>query len=94
MNLSSNHDFLSITANNPKSQLVLLHGYGSDADDLLTLGKQINEICDDSLNIISLRAPNITANGVGREWYQLYPNDWKQAKEEVKNFKKENNRYI
>ena len=33
--------------------------------------------------VISLRAPGLHPSGQGRQWYQLYPHDWKEAEVEV-----------
>ena len=54
-------------------RLVLLHGWGADADDLLDLGELLvgPEVC-----VVALRAPEAHPYGSGRQWYSLQPIDW------------------
>lgn len=51
-------------------RLVLLHGWGADADDLLDLGQ---ELVDGSVSVVALRAPQVHPAGLGRQWYPLSP---------------------
>lgn len=54
-------------------RLVLLHGWGADADDLLDLGE---EIAGASVVLVALRAPEPHPHGVGRQWYDLQEPEW------------------
>lgn len=49
-------------------RLVLLHGWGADADDLLDLAELLVPA---SVHVVSLRAPQPHPAGVGRQWYPL-----------------------
>lgn len=57
------------------TRLVLLHGWGADADDLLDLGQLLG---DAQTSVVALRAPEPHPYGVGRQWYGLQPIDWSQ----------------
>ena len=78
-----NHEFVSISSQTATHRIILLHGWGADQDDLLPLGKDIKEKIDLDLEIISFQAPWMHPSGNGRQWYGLYPHDWKGAKKEV-----------
>lgn len=54
-------------------RLVLLHGWGADADDLLELGPLLVE---PDVSVVALRAPEPHPYGSGRQWYSLQPIDW------------------
>jgi phospholipase/carboxylesterase len=54
-------------------RLVLLHGWGADADDLLDLGPMLVE---PEVSVVALRAPEPHPFGSGRQWYGLQPIDW------------------
>lgn len=54
-------------------RLVLLHGWGADADDLLDLGE---DLAGRRTAVISLRAPETHPYGVGRQWYDLQQPEW------------------
>lgn len=54
-------------------RLVLLHGWGADADDLLELGELLTE---GDTEVVALRAPEPHPMGTGRQWYDLQPIDW------------------
>lgn len=57
------------------TRLVLLHGWGADADDLLDLGELL---VGPQVSVIALRAPEAHPYGMGRQWYGLQPIDWSQ----------------
>ena len=61
------------------NRLVLLHGWGADAKDLVSIGKLITQNFNDSFEIVSLSAPQLHPSGLGRQWYPLYPHDWEQV---------------
>ncbi len=54
-------------------RLVLLHGWGADADDLLELGRQL---CGERRQLLALRAPQPHPGGWGRQWYDLQDPTW------------------
>ena len=49
-------------------RLVLLHGWGADADDLLDLAEVL---VPPEVSVVSLRAPESHPAGMGRQWYPL-----------------------
>lgn len=49
-------------------RLVLLHGWGADADDLLDLASLL---VPSEVSVVALRAPEPHPAGVGRQWYPL-----------------------
>jgi len=56
-------------------RLVLLHGWGADADDLLDLGR---ELVGPEVSVVALRAPLPHPGGFGRQWYDLQQPEWPQ----------------
>ncbi|MFN5695801.1 MAG: alpha/beta hydrolase, partial [Cyanobacteriota bacterium] len=56
-------------------RLVLLHGWGADADDLLDLG---SELVGPEVSVVALRAPLPHPGGFGRQWYDLQQPEWPQ----------------
>lgn len=56
-------------------RLVLLHGWGADADDLLDLGELL---VGPQVQVVALRAPQIHPAGLGRQWYDLQQPGWPQ----------------
>ena len=54
-------------------RLVLLHGWGADADDLLDLGELL---AGPDTHVVSLRAPLQHPAGMGRQWYDLQQPGW------------------
>jgi len=83
MKYAIDHEFVSISSQTATHRIILIHGWGADADDLLTLGKEITEKIDFDFEVISLRAPGLHPSGQGRQWYGLYPHDWNEAEREV-----------
>ena len=61
------------------NRLVLLHGWGADAYDLLPLGKSLTEGLKNRFEIVSLSGPQTHPSGSGRQWYPLYPHEWEQV---------------
>jgi phospholipase/carboxylesterase len=57
------------------TRLVLLHGWGADAEDLLDLGELL---VGPQVSVVALRAPEPHPYGMGRQWYGLQPIDWSQ----------------
>ena len=85
MKYDINHEFVSISSQSAKYRIILIHGWGADADDLLSIGQEIIEISKVDFEVISLRAPGLHTNNTGRQWYSLYPPDWNKAENEVRN---------
>ena len=85
MKYDINHEFVSISSQTAKNRIILIHGWGADADDLLPLGKELIEKSMVDFEVISLRAPFLHPNSGGRQWYSLYPPDWTEAEKQVKN---------
>lgn len=56
-------------------RLVLLHGWGADADDLLDLA---DLLVDSDTSVVALRAPGVHPSGMGRQWYDLQQSGWPQ----------------
>ena len=83
MKYDIDHEFVSISSQTATHRIILIHGWGADADDLLTLGQEIKEKTNLDFEVISLRAPGLHPSGQGRQWYGLYPHDWKGAEVEV-----------
>ena len=83
MKYAINHEFVSISSQTATHRIILIHGWGADADDLLTLGKEITEKINLDFEVISMRAPGKHPSGQGRQWYELYPHDWNGAEVEV-----------
>ena len=84
MKYDINHEFVSISSQSAKHRIILIHGWGADADDLLSIGQEIIEISKDDFEVISLRAPDLHPNNTGRQWYSLDAPDWNKAENEVK----------
>ena len=59
-----------------KGRLVLLHGWGADGDDLRPLGNALKARTASPIEVVSLEAPTLQAQGSGRQWYGLFPADW------------------
>jgi phospholipase/carboxylesterase len=58
-----------------QQRLVLLHGWGADADDLLELGRLLVE---PEVSVVALQAPLPHPAGIGRQWYDLQQPGWPQ----------------
>ena len=83
MKYDIDHEFVSISSQTATHRIILIHGWGADADDLLSLGKEITDRINFDYEVISLRAPGLHPSGQGRQWYGLYPHDWNGAEVEV-----------
>ncbi|TCD58432.1 alpha/beta hydrolase [Synechococcus sp. BS55D] len=69
-------DRLLLNPPGAQRRLVLLHGWGADADDLLPLGQALTADLPQPVELIALRAPEPHPQGSGRQWYGLFPSDW------------------
>ena len=83
MKYDINHEYVSISSQKAEYRIVLIHGWGADAEDLLPIGKNIQEKSRINFEVISLRAPYSHPNNIGRQWYGLYPPNWNEAENEV-----------
>ena len=70
---------LCLNSESATNRLVLLHGWGADANDLVPVGKLLTEGLKIRFEIVSLSAPQAHPNGFGRQWYPLYPHEWDQV---------------
>ena len=73
------HEYVSIVPQNSTHRIILLHGWGADADDLLPVGKAIIHNLFIEFELISLRAPTCRSKDTGRQWYGLFPPNWSEA---------------
>ena len=73
------HEYVSINSQNSTHRIILLHGWGADADDLVPTGKAIIDSEFYKFDLISLRAQSIKSNNSGRQWYSLFPPNWNEA---------------
>ena len=76
-------ELISLNSESATNRLVLLHGWGADAQDLVPVGKLLTEGAKDSFEIVSLSAPQPHPSGSGRQWYPLYPHEWGQVPKAV-----------
>ena len=83
MKYDIDHEFVWISSQTATHRIILIHGWGADSDDLLTLGKEMTDKTNFDFEVISLRAPGLHPSGQGRQWYGLYPHDWNRAEIEV-----------
>ena len=80
-------DLLCQPTANARARLVLLHGWGADADDLMPLGQVLAEAIGTPLELVALQAPQVQTQGSGRQWYGLFPADWAAVPEAVERLK-------
>jgi len=73
------HEYVSIGSQNFSHRIILLHGWGADADDLIPVGKAIIHNSCFEFELISLKAPTLRPNDMGRQWYSLFPPNWNEA---------------
>tara|TARA_B100000674_G_scaffold156489_1_gene124855 strand:+ start:1389 stop:2030 length:642 start_codon:yes stop_codon:yes gene_type:complete len=57
-------------------RIVLLHGWGADAGDLMPLGDELAKASAVSAECVGLQAPEPHPGGQGKQWYGLFPADW------------------
>lgn len=68
-------DLIRLGPDLSERRLVLLHGWGADADDLLDLAELL---VGPAVSVVALRAPLPHPGGSGRQWYDLQQPDWPQ----------------
>jgi len=71
-----NEDMLCYRDSFACRRVVLLHGWGADAEDLIPLGMELKSLSPNPLELVLLRAPHLHPQGEGRQWYGLFPPDW------------------
>ena len=72
-------ELITLNSEFATNRIVLLHGWGADAEDLLPVGKILTEGFKNRFEIVSFSAPQPHPSGSGRQWYPLYPNEWDQV---------------
>ncbi|ABX08225.1 alpha/beta hydrolase [Prochlorococcus marinus] len=77
-------DLISVDFENATHRLILLHGWGADAEDLVPVGKALANQLSIGLQLICLRAPEHLSEGDGRQWYPLFPPDWSAVPDAIK----------
>ena len=85
-------ELISLNSASATNRLVLLHGWGADAQDLVPVGKLLTEGFKD-FEIVSLLAPHSHPSGFGRQWYPLYPHKWEQIPKAVSDLEKRLNNF-
>jgi phospholipase/carboxylesterase len=68
-------DLIRLGPRDAAHRLVLLHGWGADAHDLLDLGPLL---VGPDVSVVALQAPLPHPAGVGRQWYDLQQPNWPQ----------------
>ncbi len=69
-------DLLCYKSANAQYRLVLLHGWGATAEDLVPIGQKLESLVGKAIELVSLNAPGKHPDGLGRQWYGLFPPDW------------------
>ena len=80
-------DFICLECENPTHRLILLHGWGADAEDLIPLAEELVKSLNVRFELIFFRAPEPKPDGIGRQWYGLFPADWSSVPGAIKNLK-------
>ena len=81
-------ELLLLNSESATNRLVLLHGWGADANDLVPFGKLLTEGLKHRFEIVSFSAPEPHPSGSGRQWYPLYPHEWEKVPSAVLNLEK------
>ena len=82
-----NKEFISSNCPQASYRLILLHGWGADAEDLFLFGRNLTDAIEEEFELVSFNAPQLHPSGIGRQWYPLFPPDWSQvcsAKKELR----------
>ncbi len=85
-------ELISLNSESATNRLVLLHGWGADAQDLVPVGKLLTEGFKENFEIVSFSAPHPHPSGTGRQWYPLYPHQWEQVPNAVINLERRLNK--
>ena len=81
------NELVCLNTPDASNRLILLHGWGADAEDLLPLGEKLTCQLTTKTEIIALRAPDFHPQGIGRQWYPLFPPDWSAVPIAIDNLK-------
>ncbi len=81
-------ELLCLNSESATNRLVLLHGWGADANDLVPFGKLLTKGLKNRFEIVSFSAPQPHPSGLGRQWYGLYPHEWQQVPNAVLDLEK------
>ena len=76
-------ELISFNSESATNRLILLHGWGADAQDLVTVGKLLTKDFGDCFELVFFSAPQLHPSGLGRQWYPLYPHKWEQIPKAV-----------
>lgn len=82
-----NNEIISFKIPGARKRLILLHGWGADAADLLPLGSLLNQISKAQFELVLFQAPHKHPQGIGRQWFSLYPHDWEAVPKERESLK-------
>ncbi|MDR0423704.1 MAG: hypothetical protein LBH46_03910, partial [Rickettsiales bacterium] len=63
-------DFFDIVPDKVSNVLMLMHGYGSTADDLISVGLSVRQLLPDTA-VIFVNAPTPCEAGFGYQWFSL-----------------------
>ena len=72
-------ELVSLNTPDATNRLILLHGWGADAKDLIPVGEILRTGFIKKIDVISLNAPHDHPQGIGRQWYSLFPPDWSEV---------------
>ena len=86
-------ELISLNSESATNRLVLLHGWGADAYDLVPVGQLLTEGLKDRFEIVSLSAPHPHPSGSGRQWYPLYPHKWEHIPKALSDLEKRLNNF-
>ncbi len=78
---------ISFCSQESSHRLILIHGWGADAQDLIPFGQELLEEVALPFDLISLNAPQLHPDGTGRQWYSLFPPNWSEVPEAIKDLK-------
>ena len=81
-------ELISFNSESATNRLILLHGWGADAQDLVTVGKLLTKDFGDCFELVFFSAPQLHPSGLGRQWYPLYPHGWEQIPKAVSDLEK------
>lgn len=76
-------EFLEIVPNKVNNMFILLHGYGSNNEDLLSLGLSFRSLLPNTA-FISVNAPNVCELGMGYQWFSLRNKNLFKTLKEIK----------
>ncbi len=73
-------ELICVSDSKATHRLILLHGWGADANDLIPLGQElIKGLINQKIELLAFRAPQQHPEGFGRQWYGLFPPDWAEV---------------